>query len=100
MENYEFWKIKIQLSFLEMWQRTKLNAFHSYSCMIAEDFNTSFMSFNEGIRRPTCETAVLTISAGTTQKQTFSSRTGWLSICSSDFWKTKQNPPQFGEFDS
>lgn len=40
------------------------------------------MSFNEGGTHPTCETAVLTISAGTVQKKAFSSSTGLLSVCS------------------
>lgn len=90
MENCEFWKVKIQLSFLQMWQCTKLNTLHSYSCMITNGLNSSFMSFNEGRRCPTCETAVLTILTGTVQKQAFSGRTGLLSICNSEFWKTEQ----------
>lgn len=40
------------------------------------------MSFNEGGMHPTCETAVLTISAGMVQKKAFPSSTGLLSVCS------------------
>lgn len=90
MDNCEFWKVPTQLSFLQMWQCMMLNAFCSCSCMITKDSNSSFMSFNESRRCPTCETALLRILAGLVQKQEFSSRTGLFSICSSDFWKTKQ----------
>lgn len=82
MENCEFWTIKTHSPFYNCdnaWCDIFSIATHAW---LQNILNSSLMSFNEGGMHPTCETAVLTISAGMVQKKAFPSSTGLLSVCS------------------